>query len=349
MTNIFSEVSHRRFNPLTGEWILVSPHRLKRPWRGKIEKPPLKELPEYDPDCYLCPGNSRAGGVKNPNYKDVFVFDNDFPALITPETPLKNNFQINKLLKAHLETGTCRVICFSPYHNRTLPELDTDYIVKVIKEWINQYNKLGEREDINYVTIFENKGEIMGCSNPHPHGQIWGQKSIPVEPAKELTNQRKYLDENGHCMLCDYTKIELTERERIVLENDSFLVVVPFWAVWPYETLILSKRHLSSIAEFSTREISDFADVIKRLTIKYDNLFETSFPYSAGMHNAPTDNSEHPEWHFHMHFYPPLLRSATIKKFMVGYEMLGEPQRDLAPETSAERLRKLSETHYKKV
>ena len=347
MYEFLYQTSHRRLNPLTGEWVLVSPHRLKRPWKGKIEKLPPQELPEYDPNCYLCPGNVRAGGIKNPDYKSVFVFDNDFSALITPKEPVKNNTAKNKLLIAHQETGICRVICFSPYHNLTLPELDTTYIIKVVKEWINQYRQLGSQDNINYVTIFENKGEIMGCSNPHPHGQIWGQKSIPVEPAKELLNQQKYLHENKQCLLCNYVEIELKDKERIVLENNSFLVVVPFWAIWPYETLILPKRHISNIAEFSEEEIPDFADIIKRLTIKYDNLFETSFPYSAGMHNSPTDNSEHPEWHFHMHFYPPLLRSATIKKFMVGYEMLGEPQRDLTPEASAEKLRVLSPIHYK--
>ncbi len=340
------EDTHRRLNILTGEWILVSPHRMKRPWQGITEETAKNEKPKYDPDCYLCPGNSRAGGIKNPHYKETFVFDNDFSALISGSPSLKLN---NKnLLMAKGEKGICRVVCFSPRHDLTLADLSEDEIKKVIDVWSDEYETLGKKDFINYVQIFENKGEMMGCSNPHPHGQIWAQQSVPVEPAKETLQQKNYLRKNKSCLLCDYLKAELKGKERIVYQNQGFAAFVPFWATWPFEILIISKRHRENILEFSEKEKSSFAEILRIITGTYDRVFSqrdgdpnVSFPYSAGIHQSPTDGKDHDEWHFHFHFYPPLLRSAKIKKFMVGYEMLAEPQRDFTPELSAEKLREV--------
>lgn len=332
---------------MNGEWLQVSPHRAKRPWQGKTEQTPEDTKPDYDPHCYLCPGNSRAGGkAQNPYYDSTFVFTNDFSALLS-ETPVAN-YNRNDLLVATGEQGICRVICFSPQHNLTLPEMDASQIRRVVDVWVDEYRTLGQKTNINYVQIFENKGEIMGCSNPHPHGQIWAQQTIPVEPAKELRQQTEYLEKHSNCLLCDYRKLEHQLRERIVAENDHFVVLVPFWAIWPFETLLISKRHFSRFTDLGATEKDGLADIIKKITARYDNLFNVSFPYSAGFHPAPTDGLDHPEWHFHMHFYPPLLRSATVKKFMVGYEMLANAQRDITAELSASRLRDLSEIHYKK-
>ncbi len=336
--------SHRRFNPLTGEWILVSPNRTKRPWQGKTEQSSSQQIPAYKPDCYLCPENERANGEKNPDYISTFVFDNDFSALKNDSQHL--DIQESELLKAKSEKGICRVVCFSPKHNLTLAELELADIVNVIKTWQNEYLTLGNRQFINYVQIFENKGNIMGCSNPHPHGQIWAQESIPNEPLKEHNNQLNYFKDKNKTLLNDYLNIEKQNQERIVFENESFVLLVPFWAFWPFETMIISKRSISNIIQFKDEEVKDFAEVLKITTVKYDNIFNISFHYSAGIHQAPTDGTNHPEWHFHMHFYPPLLRSATIKKFMVGYEMLAEPQRDITPEKSAEILRQADVIHY---
>lgn len=342
----FAEHPHRRLNQLTGEWMLVSPHRAKRPWQGKEEEKPGEQRPEYDPECYLCPGNARAGGAKNPDYEHTFVFTNDFSALKL-ETP-SEKYKHDDLLIARGEPGICRVICFSPRHDLTLPEMELQDLENVVELWTSEYAQLGERPEITYVQIFENKGQIMGCSNPHPHGQIWAQGSIPVEPAKELRQQRQYLDVYGKCLLCEYIQVERSLEERLVVENDEFLVLVPFWAVWPFETLLVSKRHIESFSDLTLSEKTALADILQRITIKYDNVFEVSFPYSAGFHPAPTDGGMYPEWHFHMHFYPPLLRSATVKKFMVGYEMLANAQRDITAESAAKRLRELPEIHYTK-
>lgn len=338
----FENHPHKRYNILTGEWVLVSPHRAKRPWQGQVEKATKTFRPKYDKNCYLCPGNVRANGVKNPNYENTFVFENDFSALKF-DVPVG---EINKadLLIAKSETGICRVICYSPRHDLTLSQMEVAAIRQVVDVWEDEYHSLGSNPNINYVLIFENKGEIMGCSNPHPHGQIWAQKTIPVEPAKEMRQMQAYSRAHDTVLLADYLKLELQEKERLVIQNDHFVALVPFWAIWPFETMVINKRAVSSLIDMTGDEKDALADILKHLTIKYDNLFNISFPYSAGIHQAPTDALPHPEWHFHIHFYPPLLRSAEIKKFMVGYEMLGNPQRDITPELSAGRLRELSGT-----
>ncbi|MGC4040398.1 MAG: UDP-glucose--hexose-1-phosphate uridylyltransferase [Flavobacterium sp.] len=340
-----NEHPHRRYNPLLDEWILVSPHRNKRPWQGQNEKLHEDNRPQYDTECYLCPGNSRSNGIKNPDYTDCYVFENDFSALLQEEVAFDN--QSSNLFQLKPERGINKVVCFSPKHNLTLPEMEITDIEKVVQIWKEQYIELGSHDFINYVQIFENKGSVMGCSNPHPHGQIWAQSSLPTQVERTQKNLRSHYEKNKTSLLKDYLEQELKHQERIVAENNHFAVVVPFWAIWPYETMIISKRHFGNIIGMTNDESRAFAEIIKTITIKYDNLFETSFPYSAGIHQAPTDRVSHPEWHFHMHFYPPLLRSATVKKFMVGYEMLGEAQRDISPEQSAEILRKLSTNHYK--
>lgn len=339
------EHPHTRLNILTGDWVLVSPHRTKRPWQGKVETLPPDDRPSYDPKCYLCPGNSRADGSLNPNYIDSFVFTNDYSALLE-DTP-NGSLNLNGLLSAKSEKGICKVISFSPNHSLTLPLLTVENIEKVIEVWCEELQNISSNGEIKYIQIFENKGEIMGCSNPHPHGQIWASSSLPLEIVKETKQQKKYFDENGRSLLNDYLQLEIEQKERVVLENEHFVALVPFWAVWPYETMIISKRHIQNLPQFTPDEKHAFAKILKQLTAKYDNLFEISFPYSAGIHRSPVNDGEHKEWHWHMHFFPPLLRSATIKKFMVGYEMLANPQRDITAEWAAEKLRGLSEVHYK--
>lgn len=345
---------HRRYNPLTGDWILVSPHRTKRPWQGRVETPPQEIRPRYDASCYLCPGNERAGGARNPEYESIFVFTNDFAAML-PDTP-ELSMRPHRLLRAEGEPGTCRVICFSPRHDRTLPEMSLEGIRAVVDVWAEQTAELGRR--YRWVQVFENKGEIMGCSNPHPHGQVWTGVSLPNEPAKEERLQRAYLADHGVPLLVDYAELEVREQERIVAENERWLAVVPFWATWPFETLLVPRRHVLRLPELDDSERDALAAILKRLLTKYDNLFEVSFPYSMGWHGAPTDPSAGPgpaqgvegdvaHWQLHAHFYPPLLRSATVKKFMVGYEMLSEAQRDLTAEQAADRLRALPDVHYK--
>jgi UDPglucose--hexose-1-phosphate uridylyltransferase len=334
---------HRRYNPLTGEWVLVSPHRTNRPWQGQVEDRPQEVLPRYDPTCYLCPGNERAGGARNPEYADVFVFTNDFAALL-PDAP-EATIAPHPLLRAKSERGTCRVVCFSPRHDLTLPEMPVEQVRRVIDVWVDQADELGER--YRWVQIFENKGSIMGCSNPHPHGQIWAQDSLPSEPSKEERRQRAYLTEHGVPLLFAYAELETAAEERVVVQNEHWLAVVPYWAVWPFETLLLPRRHVTRLPDLTDEKRDALARVLKRLLTKYDNLFETSFPYSMGWHGAPFDDEDDLHWQLHAHFYPPLLRSATVKKFMVGYEMLAETQRDLTAEGAAARLRASSEIHYK--
>jgi UDPglucose--hexose-1-phosphate uridylyltransferase len=355
---------HRRLNALTGDWILVSPHRTRRPWQGQVERPQQETRPPYDPACYLCPRNERAGGKRNPDYASTFVFTNDFAALLPDSPPAATS--TSPLLRAESEQGTCRVICFSPRHDLTLPEMAIEDIRHVVDVWAQQTMELGEQ--YRWVQVFENKGAIMGCSNPHPHGQVWAGSALPHEPAKEERQQRAYFEQHGSPLLVDYAQHELAQRERVVIENDHWLVVTPFWALWPFETLLLPRRHTLRLPDLVEDERAALADILKRLLTRYDNLFEVSFPYSMGWHGAPfaatpasssADNASPPaaplnaaalgleHWQLHAHFYPPLLRSATVKKFMVGYEMLGEPQRDLTAEQAADRLRSLSETHYK--
>jgi len=344
---MLQQFTHRRFNALNGDWVLVAPHRTKRPWQGQEEESLQKDSLSYDPSCYLCPGNTRANGEKNPDYKSTYAFVNDFSSLIEDIPEFDSN--ASNLLVAKSERGICKVVCFSPKHDLTLAGMELPEIENVIRIWREEYKNLGALPFINYVQIFENRGEIMGASNPHPHGQIWAQETIPVEPAKEEEQQRRYFSINNSNLLADYLKIELEKKERIIHENDGFVVLVPFWAVWPYETMILPKRKIQHLLQFTPAEVMQLADAIKNLTVRYDNLFKISFPYSAGIHQSPTDGREHNEWLFHMHFYPPLLRSATIKKFMVGYEMLGNPQRDITAETSASILRDLPDVHYNAV
>ena len=328
---------HRRFNPLTREWVLVSPHRTQRPWLGQVEEPAPARQPEYDPACYLCPGNSRAGGVVNPKYTSTFVFDNDFAAL-KPDTP-QGRFDSEGLLIAEAEPGICRVVCFSPKHNLTIANMESADLRKVVDTWVEQYQELGSRPLIHSVQIFENRGAMMGASNPHPHCQIWANCSIPNEIAREQASKLAWREERGTCMLCEYCRLERGAKERVIEENDTFLVVVPYWAVWPFETMLISKRHLSGFDRLNDGERDGLAEILKRTTSRFDRLFNVSFPYSMGFHQRPTDGEPHEEWHFHAHFYPPLLRSATVRKFLVGYEMLAMPQRDITPESAAKRLR----------
>ena len=334
-----SEPSHRRLNILTGEWILVSPHRAQRPWQGQVETASQRHEPPYDPSCYLCPGNPRAGGERNPSYSSVFVFDNDYPAL-RPD-PVTSSLHQSKLIVSQPEQGICRVGCFSPRHDLALAKMKQKEIVAVIEMWRQQFVDLGNRDFINYVQIFENRGAMMGASNPHPHCQIWGTSSLPNEPAKEQTSQRAYMQSHQQCLLCEYLRIEKSSGERLIFENEHFVVLVPFWAVWPFETLILPRQHMADLSRLTVEQNEQLADVLQKLTSCYDHLFDTPFPYSMGFHQQPTDGQTHDEWHLHAHFFPPLLRSASIRKFMVGFELLGTPQRDITPELAAERLRNL--------
>ncbi|MCX2679188.1 UDP-glucose--hexose-1-phosphate uridylyltransferase [Galbibacter sp. EGI 63066] len=341
--NTFKDTPHRRYNILTGEWILVSPHRTKRPWQGKKDKKSELQKETYDPNCYLCPTNQRASGDTNPDYKGAHSFVNDFSALL-PNVP--HETYTNGLLKAESEAGICKVVCFSPNHALTLPLMEVSAITDVVKLWKKEYRELGSESNINYVQIFENKGAIMGCSNPHPHGQIWSQSSIPQEVRKKQNQQKAHWDSSKKSLLQDYLEQELELKERILIENEHFVALIPYWAVWPYEAMIVPRKHYQHIGMLNSEEEKSYAEMIKKLAIMYDNLFETSFPYSSGIHQAPTDGKQHPEWHFHMSFYPPLLRSAEVKKFMVGYEMFAYPQRDITAEAAAETLRSLPEEHY---
>ena len=339
----FSDYPHRRYNPLTGEWVLVSPHRTKRPWQGKQEPTPPGNRPSYDSECYLCPENIRANGERNPKYSSTYVFTNDFAALL-PDTPdVKSDS--NPLMQSESLQGACRVICFSPRHDLTLAEMSVEEIQSVINVWADQITELGKQ--YRWVQIFENKGEIMGCSNPHPHGQIWAGTVLPNEPLKEDRQQQLYFKENGSGLLPDYLQQELEQRERIVVENEHWVALVPFWAVWPFETLLLPRRHVLRLPDLTIAEREGLAELLKSLLTKYDNLFNVSFPYTMGWHGAPTDPGNYTHWQLHAHFYPPLLRSSTVRKFIVGYEMLSEAQRDITAEQAANNLRELSEIHYK--
>ncbi|PWT85379.1 MAG: galactose-1-phosphate uridylyltransferase [Acidobacteria bacterium] len=333
---------HRRYNILTGDWILVSPHRTQRPWLGRLESAARDERPAHDAKCYLCPGNERAGGIRNPEYTATYVFTNDFAAIVPNG---EHTLTGGDLLRSQPISGTCRVICFSPRHDLTLPEMPLEAIRGVLDVWAEQTEELGR--NYRWVQIFENKGDIMGCSNPHPHGQIWASDSIPNEPAKEDRQQLAHWRDRESPLLIDYLNHEQERNERIVIQNADWIVLVPYWATWPYETLLLPRRPVSRLPDLTAGERTSLAEILKRLLTRYDNLFEVSFPYSMGWHGAPSSVGEFVHWQLHAHFYPPLLRSATVKKFMVGYEMLGEAQRDLTAEQAAQTLRDQPEIHFK--
>ena len=336
---------HRRYNPLLRQWVLVSPHRTDRPWQGEVNKTSGFSDVHYDPQCYLCPGNTRAGGHVTPKYESVFVFDNDYAALL-PDSPEPDRAGAPELLRAERERGRCRVLCFHPDHSLTLARMELADIRRVVDAWTEEYRGLGAAPYIRHVQIFENRGAMMGASNPHPHGQIWATEHVPDEPQAEMEALTEYRRNGGSCLLCDYARLEESEGARTVCENEGFLAVVPWWGVWPFETLVMAKQHRRSLVDFKDAERDTLADILKQVTTRYDNLFETSFPYTMGFHQAPTDGEAHDEWHFHAHFLPPLLRSATVRKYMVGFELLGMPQRDITPETAAERLRNLPATHF---
>lgn len=333
---------HRRYNPLADKWVLVSPHRAKRPWQGQQEPPDAAQRPSYDPSCYLCAGNARVTGDVNPDYRGTYIFTNDFAALM-PDTPFAKESG-DPLLRYQSVRGTSRVICFSPDHGKTLPELSLPALEEIVATWQRQLTELGA--DYSWIQIFENKGAAMGCSNPHPHGQVWANNFLPNEAEQEDRLQRDWLGHHGSPMLIDYVNRELADGSRTVVETVHWLAVVPYWAAWPFETLLLPKRHVRQMTELSAEQSSDLAVALKKLTSCYDNLFTCSFPYSMGWHGAPFNGQDNAHWQLHAHFYPPLLRSASVRKFMVGYEMLAETQRDLTPEQAAERLRAVSDVHY---
>lgn len=342
MTTPSLDYPHRRYNALTGNWVLVSPHRNKRPWLGKQETAPVSDRPAHDPKCLLCAGNARMNGEVNPPYEGTFVFDNDFAAILPEGGPAVEG---SPLFRNEAVSGTCRVICFSPRHDWTLPEMPLPAIRGVVDVWASQTEELGRK--YRWVQVFENKGDVMGCSNPHPHGQIWASDFIPNEPAHEEREQLAYFQKNGAPLLIDYLQNELRSEERVLISNEHWVVVVPYWATWPYELLLLPRRHVLRLPDLTDAERDALAEILKRMLTRYDNLFQVSFPYSMGWHGAPNGEANAEHWQLHAHFYPPLLRSATVKKFMVGYEMLAEGQRDLTPEQAAATLRALSDVHFK--
>jgi UDPglucose--hexose-1-phosphate uridylyltransferase len=337
---------HRRYNPLLDEWVLCSPHRLQRPWQGQVEDEAPENRPGYDPSCYLCPGNLRANGERNPAYTATFAFDNDFAALL-PESAIAPVDE-DGLLVAEPATGRCRVLCFSPRHDLTLAEMDVEAIRPVVDTWAREVKTIGAEPFVRYVQVFENKGAMMGCSNPHPHGQVWATSYVPVGPARKLATQRAYLERHGRDLLGDYLAKELAAGDRVVCRNDQWVALVPFWAVWPFEVMLVPVRRVPDLPSLTGGERDALADVLRRVGVRYDNLFRTSFPYSMGFHGRPTDGEEHPEWRLHAVYFPPLLRSATVRKFLVGFELTAEPQRDLTAEDAAARLRAQGETHYRK-
>ncbi len=333
---------HRRYNPLSGEWLLVSPHRSQRPWLGQQEATAEENAPSYDPNCFLCPGNTRVTGANNPDYEQIFVFDNDFPALLADSPEVESTEPLFQMTTAR---GVSRVICFSKDHSKSLPELSQTSLELVVDAWCEQTRALGK--EYPWVQVFENKGAVMGCSNPHPHGQVWANSFIPTEIEKEQRQQVDYARQHGGSLLLDYARREIDLAERVVIQSEYWLVVVPFWAAWPFETLLLPLFPIQQLPQLNQAQRIDLAKIIKQLTTRYDNLFECSFPYSMGWHGAPFTAGDYSAWQLHGHFLPPLLRSASVKKFMVGYEMLAEAQRDLTPEQAAASLRAQSDRHYR--
>jgi UDPglucose--hexose-1-phosphate uridylyltransferase len=337
---------HRRYNPLLDEWVLCSPHRLARPWQGQVEDAPVDERPPYDPSCYLCPGNVRANGQTNPAYTHTYAFDNDFPALLPRSDVAAQND--DDLLVVEPATGRCRVICFSPRHDLTLAEMPAADVRPVVDTWADEVAALGSDGTIRYVQVFENKGAMMGCSNPHPHCQVWATGHVPAIPARKLLTQRAYFERNGRDLLGDYLEKELATGARVVFRNEHWVALVPFWAVWPFETMLVPVRRVPDLPSLRGDERDALADALHRTSVRYDNLFRTSFPYSMGFHARPTDGQDHPWWRLHAVYFPPLLRSATVRKFLVGYELTAEPQRDLTAEDAAAQLRVQAELHYRR-
>jgi UDPglucose--hexose-1-phosphate uridylyltransferase len=335
---------HRRFDPLRRQWVIVSPQRNDRPWQGQVDPPPIEHQPSFDPGCYLCPGNVRANGERNPAYTSTFAFGNDFGALL-PSTPAYATAN-QGLLVAQAERGICRVVCFSPRHDLTLPLMDAAAIRAVVDAWVSEYVALSEASSIASVTIFENRGAMMGASNPHPHSQVWATEHIPHEAAIEQRGLAAYRRQHRSCLLCYYAALELRLGQRVVCANDAFVAIVPFWAVWPFELLVVARRHIGALPALADEERDALAAILKELTTRYDNQFEVPFPYSMGFHQQPMHGRSDGMAHLHAHFYPPLLRSATVRKFMVGFELLGSPQRDFTPEEAAVRLQAVSAVHY---
>lgn len=339
MDELFQQTPHRRWNALTAEWVVVSPHRTQRPWQGQTEDKSIAAVPEYDPQCYLCPGNMRAGGHETPKYTSTYVFQNDYSALMIDTPAATMDVDGAGLLKAETERGICRVLCFDPRHDLTLATMQVDGIRNVVEVWAEQESELAARGDLQYVQIFENRGAMMGASNPHPHGQIWATEHIPDEPAREMAAQKAYFTQHGKTLLADYLAKELKAAERIVAENATWVAVVPFWAVWPFEVMLLPRAAATTIRSLDAHQRDGLAAILHTVTAGYNRVFDTPFPYSMGFHPAPCDGEDHPEWTLHAHFYPPLLRSATVRKFMVGFELLGSPQRDITAEGAAATLR----------